>query len=108
MHLIDTLKKSIKLSYLDIFSSALASVSLLVLSLRLSLNQTGRLSGVSSSLTEIAMNEEVEDTLKMQKIKTDTFPSSPTWLNPEVNCCEKIISKKNQCEYEIKASFVSF
>ena len=56
---------------------------------------------------QIRINEEVEEnTLKTQKIKAVTFPSSPPWLKPEINCCQKFSSKKNQNEYEIRANFL--
>ena len=61
----------------------------------------------SSKPFQIRLNEMVEDNhLKRQKIQEVHYPEIAPWFVPEIECCKKQISKKNQSPEEIKARFL--
>ena len=61
----------------------------------------------SSKPFHIRLNEEVSDnSVKQQKVFEVGHQSVPPWLVPDVSCCSKDISKKNQTEEEVKAKFL--
>ena len=60
----------------------------------------------SSKPLQVRLNNEVEDDdLLNQKISTVALSQAPPLLIPEINCCDKIIIKKNKLEEEIRAMF---
>ena len=61
----------------------------------------------SSKPFQVRLLEEVEEPeLRSQKVYGVGFLEKPPWLIPEVNCCKKVICKKNISEEEIKAKFL--